>query len=246
MVPPEETDANKLELSSLIKPVAASFYDGGPREVAQRMLGKLLLRSTPLGIVGGPIVETEAYLSQRDLACHAARGQTPKNAAMFGPPGHAYVYSIHGRYCFNIVTEAAGIPSAVLVRALVPWQGIAIMRAHRQRSARLRHPQKTLDLQQTEMALSEIARGPARMCEALALDRSCDKLPLARNNGLWLAEFAKPDSPQVQALLESWQLSWPLLTGTSVRIGVTQAKQLRLRYFVRGCSFVSGPKWLSR
>lgn len=230
-------------LPFLLNPVQAAFYDGGPREVAQRLLGKWLLRQTDQGIIGGPIVETEAYLSQRDLACHAARGQTPKNAAMFGPPGHAYVYVIHGRHCFNVVTEPEGIASAVLIRALVPWQGTAIMQANRLQSAARRHPHKSGE---TNMPLTDIARGPARLCEALSLDRSSDKLPLNRHSGVWIAELEATNAEMLDSLLQEWGLSWPLLTGRSVRIGVTQAKQLRLRYYVRNCPYVSGPKWLRR
>ena len=94
-----------------------SFYDRDTTLVARELLGKLLVRGDRIG----RIVETEAYLGSHDLAAHSARGLTPRNAPMFGPPGHAYVYLIYGIYCcMNVVTEEVGHASAVLLRALEP------------------------------------------------------------------------------------------------------------------------------
>ena len=90
----------------------SEFYARDPVVVARELVGKRLLRETSAGICGGTIVEVEAYLSSRDPACHASRGMTRRNATMFGPPGHAYVYMIHSRWCLNAVTEPAGTPSA--------------------------------------------------------------------------------------------------------------------------------------
>src|ERR1700733_2410329 len=100
--------------------LSREFYEREPVMVARELLGKRLLRETSAGLCGGRIVETQAYLSSRDSACPAARGQTRRNAAMFGPPGHAYVYMIHSRWCLNAVTEPAGVPSAILIRAIEP------------------------------------------------------------------------------------------------------------------------------
>jgi DNA-3-methyladenine glycosylase len=86
-------------------PLPREFYARDPASVARELLGKRLLRETRAGLCGGRIVEAEAYLSNRDSACHASRGLNRKNAAMFGPPGHAYVYMIHARWCLNAVTE---------------------------------------------------------------------------------------------------------------------------------------------
>jgi len=98
-----------------------SFYDRDPARVARDLLGKWLVRHTGGVRRVGKIVETEAYLGPHDLASHSARGRTPRTEIMFGPPGHAYVYFVYGmHFCLNVVTESAGIGSAVLFRALEP------------------------------------------------------------------------------------------------------------------------------
>ena len=98
-----------------------TFYDRDTRVVARELLGKFLIHGDRVG----RIVETEAYLGTHDLAAHSARGPTPRNAPMFGPPGHAYVYLIYGMYCcMNVVTERVGHAAAVLLRALEPVENI--------------------------------------------------------------------------------------------------------------------------
>src|SRR5579871_3690724 len=102
-----------------------SFYDRDPILVARELLGKhLVLRAGGVERIGR-IVETEAYLGPHDLAAHSARGRTARTEVMFGPPGHAYVYLIYGmHHCVNVVTQAEGLASAVLLRALEPVQGL--------------------------------------------------------------------------------------------------------------------------
>ncbi len=206
---------------SAILPTA--FYDRDPAVVARELVGKRLVRTSADGLAGsltdsvtaGWIVETEAYLAQDDPACHAARGKTRRNAAMFGPPGTAYVYAIHARWCFNVVTQAEGTPSAVLIRALEPVAGQDIM-AHRRGI----------------VAPRELARGPAKLCSALAIDRSFDAHPLALGEILWI------DAPQPRP--EPWHVA------ASPRIGISAAQDLPLRFFAANNHFVSRPHWSRR
>ena len=105
------------------EPFPRKFYAPSAEIVAPQLLGHWLIRQTPLGPCGGPIVETEAYLSN-DPACHGSVGRTPRNQSMWGPPGHGYVYLIYGyHYCFNAVCRPAGFAEAVLIRAIEPIFG---------------------------------------------------------------------------------------------------------------------------
>lgn len=228
-----------------LEPLPQGFYARRPEWVAADLLGKWLWRKLPAGYAAGIIVETEAYLSSDDNASHAAKGPNQKNAAMFGPAGHAYVYTIHARQCFNVVTQEPGQGSAVLVRAIVPWVGVELMQQERQAAATRRRSKGSVAVASgaNEIALRDLARGPARLCEALGIDRSCDKQSLVPESGLWI------ESPNQTAMSGEQQASiglFPLTIGTSPRIGVTQAKELALRFFAKSSPYVSGPQWLSR
>jgi DNA-3-methyladenine glycosylase len=118
-------------------PVPEPFYRADTVSVARALLGVYLVHDGAGGLTAGKIVETEAYLGRNDPASHAFPGPTPRNQAMFGDPGHAYIYFIYGMYyCVNVVTMPAGTGEAVLLRALEPVAGIALMTARR-RGARL-------------------------------------------------------------------------------------------------------------
>lgn len=190
----------------------AAFCRRDPMEVAQALLGCFLVREVDGVRLAGRIVETEAYLAAGDPACHAARGMTNKNRSMFGPPGRAYVYAIHSRWCFNVVTQDEGTGSAVLIRAIEPLEGLDRMRAHRNTEA-------TLDL----------ARGPARLCEALAIDKQFDGWDLSQRNALWI-------EPAQSGLCRA------SLVACSPRIGVTSGEDLWLRFFDAASPYVSGKK----
>ncbi len=197
-------------------PLARDFYARHPAIVARDLLGKLLITQTQDGaIVGGRIVEAEAYLSTRDSACHASHGRTRKNSTMFGPAGHAYVYMIHARWCLNAVTEDIGQGSAVLIRAIEPLVGIELMQARR-------GIEKLVDL----------ARGPARLCQALDVTKRYDGWDLTLGRELWIADDARPFANN--------QNGAPLRIARSRRIGVTSAQHRLLRFFLAGNPYVSG------
>ena len=182
--------------------------------MARDLLGKVLVRETVEGVVSGRILEAEAYLAVDDPACHASRGKTRKNTSMFGPPGHAYVYPIHSRYCFNVVTEPEGVASAVLIRSVEPLAGLELMQIRRRR-------QRARDL----------ASGPARLCEAFDIDRRLDGWDLTLGRQLWIIDDGAP--PVLDASV-----------GRSSRIGVTSAEHLPLRFYIRSHALVSGPRRL--
>jgi DNA-3-methyladenine glycosylase len=147
-----------------------SFYGHDTLTVARELLGQRLVRHLNGQRIAGRIVEVEAYIGEGDKACHAAPGRTARNAVMYGPPGHAYVYFIYGmHYCFNAVTEREGSPAAVLVRALEPLEGVGVMRRHRKGREGV-----------------ELTNGPAKLCYALAIDRALNGVDLVRGEELWL------------------------------------------------------------
>jgi len=142
-----------------------AFYERETEIVAREMLGTVLECETRDGTASGIIVETEAYLGEHDLACHAAVGRTARTEPLYGPPGTSYVYFIYGMYwCFNAVTRAEGLPSAVLVRGLEPLSGIDLMRKRRSRIS------KEVDL----------TNGPGKLCTALGIDGSMSAKSLQR------------------------------------------------------------------
>jgi DNA-3-methyladenine glycosylase len=175
--------------------------------LARALLGCILVRDSDEGRTAGVIVETEAYLPG-DPACHAYSGKSVRNATLFGPPHRAYVYQIYGvNFCFNLSSEPDGEGAGVLVRALEPIDGLALMQKRRS----------------TELT-RDLCRGPGRLCQAFAIDRSLDGADLFTQPALWLARGSANG----------------LRVRRSPRIGVTQAAHRRLRFYAAGSPYVSG------
>jgi DNA-3-methyladenine glycosylase len=184
----------------------------GTVALARFLIGRIVVREMPEGLASGRIVETEGYLVG-DAASHAYRGMTLRNRSMFLGPGHAYVYLAYGTsFMLNITSEAAGIGEAVLIRALQPLAGIVVMERHRGTTA-----------------LRDLARGPGRLAQALAIDRALDGHDMCQPGALWLGEDGE----------EAGEI------GVSTRIGITKDAYRPLRFYLRGSRFVSGARALN-
>jgi DNA-3-methyladenine glycosylase len=153
-------------------PLTKSFYDRPTLTVAAELIGKVLVHETRGGVAAGMIVEVEAYIGEDDPACHAAPGLTKRNAPLYGPPGHAYVYLNYGIHnLVNAVTEAEGSPAAVLIRALAPLDGIELMQ--RRRGARVDE--------------AGLCRGPGNLTQALGITLEQNRSDLSRRP-LWIED----------------------------------------------------------
>ena len=199
-----------------VRRLKRKFYDRDPREVSRHLLGKLLVRNESNQVISGRIVEVEAYLSD-DPAAHSAVGRTPRNDVLFGPPGRAYVYFIYGNHwCFNVSCLPDGIAGGVLFRAIEPLEGI-------ERMARARGITVNGDRD-----LRLLTSGPGRLAEAFGITRERDngKDLFAPDSNLWIGDDGSPP-PEI---------------ATTVRIGITKAAEMPLRYVILGNKFVSGKK----
>jgi DNA-3-methyladenine glycosylase len=191
--------------------IPRSFFARDSRVVAPELLNKLLVRGERVA----RIIEVEAYAGAEDPGSHAFRGQTRRNATMFGPAGHLYVYFTYGmHFCANVVCGEEGVASAVLLRALTPLAGLDEMRACRPGSRRDR----------------DLCAGPGRLCQAFGIERSFDGADLVvGDRGLVVADDGTPppDEP-----------------GVSVRVGLApgSGEDLPWRYFVPGAVGLSRRK----
>jgi len=141
--------------------LSRDFYERPTLDVARALIGKVLVHDSPVGLASGIIVETEAYIGESDPACHAAPGPTARNAPLYGPPGIAYVYLNYGiHYLVNAVTESEGWPAAVLIRALEPFEGEALMRRRRARGTG--RPAR-------DFSTADLCRGPGNLTRALGI-----------------------------------------------------------------------------
>ena len=195
--------------------IVESFWLARPStSVASDLLGCSLVRQFPNGeTIRGTIVETEAY-GPGDPACHAYTRRTPRNEAMFGAAGVSYVYLIYGMYhCFNVVTDADGVASGVLIRALQ----LDVV------------PKRFLDF--PEKVRSRLASGPGKLCKILEIDRTLNALPLAVGEPLRLEHR----SAQFQEAIDSGTISIVQTT----RIGISQGIDLPWRWYIGNCAAVS-------
>jgi len=159
------------------KKLARSFYSRSTLQVAQDLIGKVLVRDFDGRRLSGRIVETEAYVGPHDLPCHASKGHTPRTSIMLGPAGYAYVYMIYGFYfCLNVVTERKGYPAAVLIRGVEPLENLDFMRQLRN------NPERD----------TNIASGPGKLCRAMSIDKRLNGEDLLGRT-LWI-EDRKIDS----------------------------------------------------
>ncbi len=189
------------------------FFNAPPEQVARLLLGKILVRRDRGGPLAGRIVETEAYLGEHDAAAHAASGRTARNAVLYGPPGHAYIYNIYGLHaCLNVSCLPEGDPGGVLFRALEPIQGIPQMRRNRGLKS--------------EASIDRLTSGPGKLCQALGITRAAD-------NGL---DFVDAES-RLNLVEDDFQCGEIRVTP---RIGISKAADWPLRFFLAGHACVSG------
>jgi DNA-3-methyladenine glycosylase len=215
-----------------------AFFEASPEQVAPRLIGKLLVSRSEIHTtlwLAGRIVEVEAYLGPHnqppDPAAHSYRGSTLRNRVLFGPAGHAYVYSIYGRYfCMNISCEIEGRAGCVLLRALEPVAGAEQMALNRGLRAGATPREPTPTTKTCRWGPLQLTSGPSRLCQALGLTRTT-------HNGLDLLDS---DSP-LQVRDDGYVTAEVLVTP---RIGIHQAVDWPLRFALRGHACVSGAKSL--
>jgi len=188
--------------------------------LARFLIGKVVVHDLPAGRLSGRIVEVEAY-PPGDPAGHHFRGPTPRIRSMYLAPGHAYIFFNYGaHFMLNVISEPVRTAGAVLIRALEPLEGIALMQQHRKTTR-----------------LLDLTRGPGRLAAALQIDQQHDGLDLCGDGKLWLGEIVD-DVAVVGKRRVRRRVS------KTVRIGISRAADELLRFYERGNPFVSGPKHL--
>ncbi len=199
--------------------LSRAFYDRPTLDVARGLLGKVLVHRKRGTTTSGVIVEVEAYIGETDPACHAAPGPTARNAPLYGPPGYAYVYLNYGiHYLVNAVTEGEGDPAAVLIRALDPLEGIAVMRRRRRREVKGRRTPASAPI-----AAAHLCRGPGNLTMAMGIGPSENRADLCAD-GLWIEDRG----------IDVGSVAW------GPRIGIRVGTERHWRASVRGHPAVSG------
>jgi DNA-3-methyladenine glycosylase len=190
-------------------PLPVSFYARPTLDVLEELIGKVLVHEVRGARAAGIIVEAEAYIGESDPACHAARGLTPRNAPLYGPPGRAYVYLNYGlHHLVNAVTEAEARPAAILIRALEPVEGLDVMRRRRMRwwhgraPGRQHRPRRVL-------ATPDLCRGPGNLTVALGIDLRQNRADLTAGPLAVEDHGIRPDA-----------LAWSARVG--IRVGMTR------------------------
>ncbi|MBN1991814.1 MAG: DNA-3-methyladenine glycosylase [Anaerolineae bacterium] len=194
--------------------IKQDFFAQPTLTVARMLLGQRLAREIEGHYLSGLIVETEAYIGPFDTASHASKGRTPRTEIMFGPPARAYIYLVYGmHYMLNVVTEPLDFPAAVLIRAIEPTAGVAVMQANRRG-----HPANAPNL----------TNGPAKLCQALAIDKTLNNWDMTLGQKLWL-EFTAP-IPEAR-----------IATGSRIGIDYAQPQDqiAPWRFWLKGNRFVS-------
>lgn len=197
-----------------MKPLPRSFYTRSTLRVAKDLLGKIIVRKFGRQYLAGTIVETEAYLFN-DPACHAYRNKTNRNKVMFEKGGFLYVYFTYGmHYCVNVVTYKAGIGEAVLIRAVEPIKGIKVIAQNRK---------SKINVVGKSKQCINLTNGPAKFAEAFAISKKESGIDLTKKTIFICNGISIPSSKRV----------------STVRIGITVAKEKKWRYYIKGNDWVS-------
>ncbi|MDY0324138.1 MAG: DNA-3-methyladenine glycosylase [Candidatus Carbobacillus sp.] len=207
----------RFTLPPVLTPLPSSFYERSTLALAQALLGQLLVHETPEGRMVGKIVETEAYIGPYDKAAHSYNDRrTKRTEVMYGPAGVSYIYLIYGMYeCLNVTASQEGKPHAILIRALEPIEGLALMQKNRPKAR----------------TLTALTSGPGRLTQALGITRELNGHEL-RRPPLYLAQGTHTPLPQHQI-------------ARGPRIGIHYAQEARhfpWRFWIKDHPFVSKVK----
>lgn len=199
--------------------LSKTFYKQDTLTVAKSLLGKVLIHNSHLGRISGMIVETEAYLGSLDPASHTHRGETIRTRAMFGEPGHAYIYFTYGMYfCFNVVTAPKGTGEGVLIRALQPIDGIDLMYKNRYKT----EPDINLNNNVNKKVIN-LTNGPAKLVIAMGVTKDHYGVDLIKSD-LQIHEGEMINESNIV---------------TTTRIGIKEAADLPYRFYIKNNPFVS-------
>ncbi len=198
--------------SPVAEPLPRRFFEQPTTAVARQLLGCRLVRQYGGQQLSGLIVETEAYCGPADPASHARSGAASRSAPMFGAAGHAYVYFTYGlHYCLNVVTEPAGVPGAVLLRAIEPEVGLAQMQQNR-----------------GMVPVGRVANGPAKLCQAISVDRQLNQHDLTQASRLWI----EPGEQIADHMVKQ-----------TARIGIRRGREFPWRWRVVGRTASADPRY---